>query len=238
MRGVESHALVARGSWASARGAGLAALLLAALLPSSAGSALELRFGPDLQEAGWTIVTFPNIAPATFQAASRTRLEVSTQSAAGLLVRALPGEARQMRRARWRWRVQESAPATDLTQRGADDRALGVYFVFGAAEDAGKSPATLLGAPSVTALVYVFGGDKPRGTVLASPHMGPRGKFVVLRRADAATGVWQSEEVDLREDYRRAFGQVPAMLLAVAIISDSDDTRTRNRAALDALTLD
>lgn len=216
----------------------MAALLLAAPSPASPGSALELRFGPNLQEAGWTIVTFPNVAPATFKAASRTRLEVSTQSAAGLLLRALPGDARQMRKARWRWRVHESAPETDLTQRGADDRALGVYFVFGAAEDAGKSPSTLLGAPSVTALVYVFGGSKPRGTVLASPHMGPRGKFVVLRRGDSTKDVWHNEEVHLLADYQRAFGHLPAMLLAVAILSDSDDTRTRNQAELDALRLD
>jgi hypothetical protein len=90
----------------------------------------------------------------------------------------------------------------------------------------------------VTALVYVFGGDRQRGAVLPSPHMGPRGKFVVLRRADAAKAVWHSEQADFAVDYRRAFGKAPDMLLAVAVISDSDDTRTRNRAEIEALSLD
>jgi hypothetical protein len=216
----------------------LAALLLAAPLPGSPASTLELRFGPDLQAAGWRIVTFPGVAPAAFKATGPSRLEVSTDSSAGLLLRTLHGAQRQPRTARWRWRVHESAPATDLTQRGADDRALGVYFIFGAAEDADKSSTTLLTAPSVTALVYVFGGNKRRGTVLASPHMGPRGKFVVLRRGEADKAVWHDEEVDLIKDHQRAFGQMPAMLLAVAIISDSDDPHTRNRAEREALTLD
>ena len=229
---------MAIGSPASTRDAALAALLIAGLLLAAPAAAEELRFGPDLQEEGWTAVTFPGIVPAIFKAASRTRLNVSTDSAAGILLRGWSGDVPHARRARWRWRVHESGPATDLTQRGADDRALGVYFIFGAASDAGKSATTLLGAATVTALVYVFGGNKPRGTVLPSPHMERRGKFVVLRHADAEKAVWHSEDVDLAKDYRRAFGQTPAMLLAVGIMSDSDNTRTRNLAELDALTLD
>ena len=143
----------------------------------------------------------------------------------------------QGRKARWRWRVRQGAPATDLTIRGADDRALGIYFVFGAAEDASKSPMALLGSATVTALVYVFGGDKPRGRMLPSPHMGERGKFIVLRPADAQKSVWLDEEVDLGADHLRAFARPASQLLAVIIMSDSDDTRTRNRADIEALAL-
>jgi hypothetical protein len=122
--------------------------------------------------------------------------------------------------------------------RGADDRTLGVYFVFGAAEDADQSPSALLSSASVKALVYVFGGDKPRGQIVSSPHMGARGKFLVLRPADAQRDIWFDESVDVTRDYVRAFGQSPPLLLAVAIMSDSDDTRTRNRGEVDALAID
>jgi hypothetical protein len=119
-----------------------------------------------------------------------------------------------------------------LTKRGSDDRALGVYFVFGAPADADKSPLSLLGSPTVTALVYVFGGDRPRGTLLSSPHMGAHGRFMVLRPADAQMGIWFDESVDLVKDYAHAFGALPPLLLAVAISSDSDDTGRRNRTRL------
>jgi len=208
-----------------------------ALLHGTLALAEELAFGPDLHQAGWRTVTFPGIAAASFKATGRTSLEVSTDSGAGLLCRILDRSQWQARKARWRWRVRQGAPATDLTTRGVDDRALGVYFVFGVGEDAGKSPTALLGSSTVTALVYVFGGDKPRGRVLPSPHMGERGKFIVLRPAEAQKSVWFDEEVDLAGDHMRAFARPASLLLAVIVMSDSDDTRTRNRADIDGLTL-
>jgi len=208
-----------------------------ALLHGTLALAEELAFGPDLHQAGWRTVTFPGIAAASFKATGRTSLEVSTDSGAGLLCRILDRSQWQARKARWRWRVRQGAPATDLTTRGVDDRALGVYFVFGVGEDAGKSPTALLGSSTVTALVYVFGGDKPRGRVLPSPHMGERGKFIVLRPAEAQKSVWFDEEVDLAGDHMRAFARPASLLLAVIVMSDSDDTRTRNRADIEGLTL-
>jgi len=208
-----------------------------ALLISPCASASDIAFGPNLEKAGWTVISFPGIAPASFKAMGTSGLEISTDAAAGLLSRTLERSHWQARKARWRWRVRQGVPATDLTLRGADDRALGVYFVFGTAEDANKSPMSLLRAATVTALVYVFGGDKPRGRILASPHMGERGKFIVLRPADAQKSAWLDEEVDLGADHVRAFGRPASQLLAVIIMSDSDDTRTRNRADIESLTL-
>jgi hypothetical protein len=129
-------------------------------------------------------------------------------------------------------------PSTDLTKRGADDRALAVYFIFGTGAGATKGPIALLRSPSIRALVYVFGGNKPRGELVPSPHMGSRGAFIVLRPATASKGVWFEEEVDVVNDYSRGFGQPPPRLLAVAISSDSDNTRTRNRARINTLSLE
>lgn len=198
-------------------------------------SAELLNFGPDLSSAGWTVVSFPGVPPASFKATSTAKLEVSTDSAAGLLWRPVSSALSRARTAQWRWQARESVPATDLSKRDADDRVLAVYFIFGAAADATKSPLVLLRSSSITALVYVFGGDKPRGSVLSSPHMGTRGKFIVLRPANAKKGVWFEESVDIAKDHRRAFDVPPALLVAVAISSDSDDTRMRNRAELDTL---
>jgi hypothetical protein len=217
----------------------LAWLVLLAL-PLALGrpaAAEPLDFGPDLSRNGWVVVSFPSIAAAAFTAIDRGTLDVSTASSAGLLWRPVGDGLRQTRLASWRWTVIEGVPPTDLTKRGADDRALAVYFVFGAAADASKSPLALLGSPAVTTLVYVFGGDKPIGSVLPSPHMGARGKFVVLRLADARKNAWFDEAVDLAKDYARAFGTPPPLLLAVAISSDSDDTGRRNHARLRDLAL-
>lgn len=208
-----------------------------ALMLAQSGLAETLDFGADLPRAGWTIVSFPGIPPASFKASNASTLEISTDASAGLLWRPFKQHVSKPYRAQWSWRADEGVAATDLTKRGADDRVLGVYFVFGEAADAAKGPLSLLGSSSVTALVYVFGGDKPRGTVLSSPHMGSRGRFMVLRPAEARKGIWFDENVDLPEDYVRAFARMPPLLLAVAISSDSDDTGARNRAKLRDLTI-
>jgi hypothetical protein len=209
-----------------------AVLLTAPLVLCRSAAAEPLDFGPDLPRNGWLAVTFPRIPPASFTAGDQDAIEVSTDASAGLLWRPIDSPLCQARIASWRWMVAEGVPPTDLIRRGSDDRALGVYFLFGTMADATKTPLALLGSPTVTALVYVFGGDKPRGSLLPSPHMGARGKFLVLRSADAEKGIWFDETVGLARDYARAFGPLPSLLLVIAILSVSDDTGRRNRATL------
>lgn len=209
-------------------------LVLAAALTPAAAEAI--RFAPGLP--GWTVVTFPRIAPAQFAATDDGALAISTDTAAGMLWHPLTGPARQANKARWRWRVDEGVAATDLTRRGADDRAIGLYFVFSDRPEPAATPMETLTSPAVTTLVYVFGGDRPRGSVIASPHMGGRGKFIALRAADAPKRVWHDESVDLAGDYARAFGRSMPALIGVAISSDSDDTRARNRARVQGLVVE
>jgi hypothetical protein len=209
----------------------LTALVLALTIGGSAhGEAIT--FGPDLAASGWSIVTFPGVAPAGFKASGASAIEVTADAAAGLLWRAVKEEVLSFTKAQWSWQVDEGVLPTDLTRRGKDDRALAVYFIFGADADRAKGAMALLSSPSVKTLAYVFGGDRPRGSMLPSPHMGERGKFIILRPGDAPQRQWLHESVDLASDHVRAFGQKPSRLLAVAISSDSDDTRGRNRARL------
>lgn len=192
-----------------------------------------IRFSPGLED--WTKVRFPGIAPVDFSASSEGGLAIAADSAAGMLWHSLPDDAKAKHMARWRWRVEQGVAATDLTRRGADDRAIAVYFVFSERPGNSYSPMQLLASAAVTTLAYVYGGDQPRDSIIASPHMGKRGKFITLRPADAPKQIWLDEKVDLSSDYRRAFGLPMPTLIGVAISSDSDDTRGRNRASLQDL---
>jgi hypothetical protein len=215
----------------------LAALLLTAATGGMADAA-ELRFGPELTASGWTAVAYPGIRPADFRADGPATLDVTTDASAGMLWRTTDPGLQGARRASWRWRADDGVKPTDLSRRGKDDRILGIYFVFGRNHDIGLTPIRMLGSSSVTTLVYVFGGDKPRGTITTSPHMRERGKFIVLRPADAAKRTWHEETVDLARDFARAFDVTARLLIGIAIASDSDDTRGRNRASISNLTVE
>lgn len=211
------------------------AVLFALGFASGPAVAETIRFSPGLEE--WTKVKFPGIAAVDFSASPEGRLTITADSAAGMLWQSMPEGGDAPRKARWRWRVEQGVAATDLTRRGADDRAIAVYFVFSEQPGGSYSPMQLLASSAVTTLAYVFGGDRPRDSIVASPHMGRRGKFITLRPADAPKQVWLDETADLSSDYRRAFGLPMPALIGVAISSDSDDTRAFNHASVQDLVL-
>jgi Protein of unknown function (DUF3047) len=208
----------------------LTALFL--IFATAGGAADELYFGPDLTASGWTVVKYPRIRPAGFRARDPDTLDVATDASAGMLWRALTPELRDVHKAKWRWRADAGVGPSDLAIKGADDRILAVYFIFGREQDIGAAPMRMLASSSATALAYVFGSDKPRATIVPSPHMGDRGKFIILRPANTAKRTWYDESVDLLGDYAQAFNHTLPIPIAVAISSDSDDSKGRNRASI------
>jgi len=141
--------------------------------------------------------------------------------------------------AAWRWRVDQSVPATDLSLKGGDDRNISLYFVFVpesiAPELEGANIRSLLGNDDVRIMQYAWGGDHARGQVIQSPY-GPQGQGVTIALRQAGVGSY-SESVDLVADYARAFGGEKGALVGLAVSGDSDDTDSMIRAAIGNLSL-
>ena len=183
---------------------------------------------------GWEPLDFDGRAQNTFEGTSEGVLVVESRGGASMLFHRLPQGGSASDALAWRWRVESTMAATDLTRKGADDRPLALYLSFP------YDPATATLAERMTrplvelrqgrdapgrVLAYTWGGTEPRGAVLESPYLGSSGAIVVLRSGDAPTGVWFDEEVDPQDDYRRVFGAAPAgPPLQIAVGADSDDT--------------
>lgn len=144
-----------------------------------------------------------------------------------------------VRHASWNWRVDQSVPATNLAQKGGDDRNVSVYFVFlpadAAAASEGANIRSLLGNDDVRIIQYAWGGNHVRGQLIPSPY-GPVGQGVTIALRQAGTGA-QSESVDLAADYAAAFGGAPGALVGLAVSADSDDTDSIIRATLGPIDL-
>jgi len=202
------------------------------LLAAGATQAATVGFGPDLAARGWDQLDFRGRAPAQF-AATPDALSIRAESGVSVLWRSLPRELADASGASWRWRVGDGVPPTDLARRGADDRNIALYFLF--ADDAGvldDMPQSLNAAlRKGRALVYVWGGAQA-GEVVSSPHMRGRGQMIVAEPAGGGGEGWKSQAVDLRADFRRAFGREPGPLVGVAVSADSDDTGSSIDATL------
>jgi hypothetical protein len=144
----------------------------------------------------------------------------------------------QANNANWNWTVEQSVPATDLRQKGGDDRNLSLYFVFVPDDQAASlqnaNIRQLLGNDDVRVLLYVWGGNHTRGSQFASPYLRGQGVNVMLRQAGTGS---HSESVNLAADYAKAFGGQPGSLVGVAVSGDSDDTDTSIRAAIGSLSV-
>lgn len=202
-------------------------------------------FGADPVASGWRHLSFPGRRATVFDAQESDTLRIRAQSSSSLIYRAVEPSAQRHRRLSWRWRVDRSAPETDLARRGADDRTLAVYAVFAPSargfladltDAIGVPPAELRDRGLI--LVYVWGGSAERGSLIPSPLVPERVKQIVLRSsADGPTSSWLSEEVDLASDFRRAFGGAPPPLRFLALSADTDDTRSSSDGRLADLKL-
>ena len=167
------------------------------------------------------------------------RLDVVSDNSVSLIYTPLGRDFWNMRTARWSWRVEESAPATDLVRKGGDDRNLSIYAVFLPPDEAerlrGESVTSLLEAPTARVLTYIWGGAYNRGALMPSPYLGERGVAVMLRPAGAGDF---AEQVDFAADVKSAFGAEGMALVGLAVSADSDDTDSRIRASISDLVLE
>jgi hypothetical protein len=228
----------------------LPALAVVCVAPLLGGSASPGQTPPELQQAGWRMVEWSGIRPAEFSATATGGVRIRAQGQGSFVARPLQGPPGCLA---WRWRVDAGPPATDLTRRGGDDRAVAVTIGFaGFAPQAGFALRTQHAMAQASAgevrlprsaLSYVWGGTGREGQAnergfFPSPWTGGITAIRVMRPADAPRGEWVEERVDLGADWRAAFGgaEVPA-LLEIAVSTDVEDTNSRVDAQVDSIRL-
>jgi hypothetical protein len=219
----------------------IVALVTAPLL---GGAAAPGTTPPELETAGWRKVVWNGLRPAEFGATPSGGIRIRGQGQGSFVARPLGGEAGCIA---WRWRVDAGPPATDLTRRGGDDRAIAVSIGFaGFAPSAGlalraqhavaQASAGEVRLPR-SALTYVWGGTgRESAGFFPSPWTGGLTQLRVLRPAEAPRGQWVEERVDLRADWRAAYGpgEVPP-LMELVISTDAEDTGARVDAQIENL---
>jgi len=72
-------------------------------------------------------------------------------------------------------------------------------------------------------LVYIWENRVPEETIIASAHTS-RIQMIVVESGGAELGRWPEYVRNVREDYRRAFGEEPGPVRSVGIMTDTDNT--------------
>lgn len=138
----------------------------------------------------------------------------------------------------WLWRVDAPLATADMRTKAGDDYAARVYVSFKVAPEAlgFGTRAKLALARSIygdqvpdAALNYVWDNRQPVGTIMPNAYTD-RTRMIVLRSGAGDAGGWVVERRDVAEDFKRAFGALPAQLSGIALASDTDNTGERARA--------
>ena len=164
-------------------------------------------------------------------------------SASGLYVPLTPRDPGKLR---WAWKTRDVIADGDNAAGPREDAPLRVFVAF----DGDKSTLSLKDhlmdemarlmtgreMPYAT-LMYIWGAKRAEGTVIPNPHT-ERVRMIVADSGTRHARQWRCHERDLRADYRAAFGKEPGRLLAVGIMTDTDNTKSQAEAWYGDIALD
>jgi hypothetical protein len=145
----------------------------------------------------------------------------------------------------WSWRVEKLIPGADLRKGSREDSAARLVLSFhGDSAQLDFQQRAMLrlaqafaGEPLPYAmLIYVWSNKIPVESTLPSPQI-ERIRMVVVESGNARLGQWLTYRRNVLEDYRRAFGADPGDIVAVGVLTDSDNTQQSARALYGDITL-
>jgi hypothetical protein len=170
---------------------------------------------------GWGLVQFAGEASAELvRDERRLALRLRSERASFALHRDLVVDLREHPVLSWSWKVMRLPAGGDVRDAARDDQAAQVYVVF----PRWPAPRT-----SSDVIGYLWDARAPVGTTLTHPRAA-NVRIVVLQSGPARLDTWVHERRDVAADYRALFGRQPPRVGTVALMIDSNHTRSEAEA--------
>jgi hypothetical protein len=168
----------------------------------------------------------------------RTVLSANSKtSASGLAVKLKPRAAQNLW-LKWEWKTTIPIPEADNAERIHDDAPLRILVAF----DGNKTKlslkekmtfemANLISGQELpyATLMYIWSGKSPINSILDNPHTS-RIKMIVVDSGWDRLGQWHLHQRDLEADFRNAYGESPGEVIGIALLTDTDNTKSEAKA--------
>ena len=142
----------------------------------------------------------------------RRCLKAESQAAASILLHPLRFDPDTYEWLSWDWRVDQPAQGEALERKDGSDAAARVYVYFASG-----------GLPwQKRNLDYVWSASLPVGTILNSAY-SESSKIIVVESGAGSLGQWRSVTRNMKDDYKRAFGRSPSDVIAIGLMTDTDN---------------
>ena len=221
----------------------LAGIILAAPNRLQAGSPATIEVGAFSTAApggpwpdGWKPLTFPKIAQHTTYSLVRDgdhiAVKAASQASSSGYTKELLIDPKEYPIIQWQWKVSNILKAGNVAKKEGDDYPARIYVTF--QYDSAK--VSLFGKakyeaakliygqyPPLGALNYIWESRAAVGTAVPNPYT-EQVHMIVVESGAAKLNTWMTEERNVYDDYKRAFGAEPPMISGVAIMTDTDNT--------------
>ena len=161
-----------------------------------------------------------------------TVIKANANSSASGLVHPLKLDPNKYPLLKWRWKVPTLITGADNFQRHTEDSPVRLVVTF-AGDKSRLSFSDKLLFTEVKAftgqelpyatLMYIWENRAPKGTIIPSLHTN-RIQMIVADSGHENLGKWREEIRNVREDFRRAFGEEPGLVTSIGILTDTDNT--------------
>ncbi|NQW82129.1 MAG: DUF3047 domain-containing protein [Polaromonas sp.] len=188
------------------------------------------------RSGAWQHRAFPGKKTTDYRATlheGRHAVRSESRAAASMLRETLRVEAADLGKVSFSWKVPALIATADLMQPDTSDSPVRLVLAFEgdrstfSAKNAMLSELalTLTGEPLPYAtLMYVWGTQHVPGSIIVS-HRTDRIRKMVLESGPQHLGRWLDYERDIKADFEKAFGEAPGALVAIGIMTDTDNTR-------------
>ncbi len=162
---------------------------------------------------GWSVKSFKGQTEYTIvEDESGQVLQAQSRSAASGLVFETDYAPSDFPVLSWRWKIDDIVNKGDSRTKAGDDYAARVYVVF---------PHWFF--PKTKTLNYIWANRLPKEAIQANAFTA-NAMMIAVESGPEKAGQWVSEQRNIVEDYRRAFGEDPPRVGAIAIMTDTDNT--------------
>jgi hypothetical protein len=192
--------------------------------------------------AGWRHYPLPGKTATLYRLDSldgRAALMAKAGTSASMMRSDVNIAATQLDEVNFSWQVPQLIENADLAERDADDSPVRLVLVFEGDKKKFSAKNAMLselahvmtGEPLPYAtLMYVWCNKRPAGSVVMNPRTD-RIRSIVVESGKKNLRQWRDYKRKIRHDFEQAFGEAPGKLLSVAIMTDSDNTKTQVSAA-------
>jgi Protein of unknown function (DUF3047) len=189
----------------------------------------------------WQTYHLPGKKPTLFSPVSmdgRSAVLAVADSSASLLRQQVHVASSELQNVRFSWKVPQLIEAADMALRDGDDSPVRVVLTFEGNRANWSAKNAMLSELSqvltgeelpYATLMYVWCNKRAPGSVIHNPRTD-RIRKMVVESGSKNLNQWMDYERNIRADFERAFGEAPGALLGVALMTDSDNTRSKTRA--------